>query len=534
MADFDFSTLITDRSASDLELLRDLLSTPVSEWTEEQLAAFNQAISKGAYNYTDLNRVTAAMDDINERLTAAGYKTGYQRVVVPHKAGSGGLPVITEYRYLRMTITAIRSGGSTVQLSEIELVDSDNGTDFPWPATTAVTSSIQAVSSEPAQNIIDGSTSTKFCSTAFTSGATLTIDLGEGNRVDLGLYNTWQWYTANDAPERDPVSFSLDVSNDGTHWLSVDSVSGASITETRQALAYSGSITLPTFTRVSYIESSGSEYVDTGIKPNQNTRVICGFRLLSDNGAHQVIFGSRTSSSSNQFAFGFAGHNSKTFRSDYGSGNVSFPSSLSVTGKYEVDKSKNVCSMGGETVNNTAATFSGEYNLCIFANSTAGEIDNFSTMDLTFCQIYDDNVLVRDYVPAKISDGTVGLYDLVGDVFYENSGAGEFTAGAELRQFDATSTEELDPYLWYEQDVPTESAMSAYLANVSALRGTLTLPANTPAVPRDMDGLTAAEANNIETILSTVNDYLVVLQKVFLRSGMAWAVSGGPGFYFVN
>ena len=72
--DFDFSTLITDRAPSDLELLRDLLSTPMSDWTAEQLAAFNQAASKGAYNYTDLNRVTACMDYLNERLTALGYE----------------------------------------------------------------------------------------------------------------------------------------------------------------------------------------------------------------------------------------------------------------------------------------------------------------------------------------------------------------------------------------------------------------------------------------------------------------------------
>ena len=82
MPDFDFSTLITDRSPSDLELLRDLLSTPMSEWTAEQLAAFNQAASKGAYNYTDLNRVTACMDYLNERLTALGYVTGYHPIIV--------------------------------------------------------------------------------------------------------------------------------------------------------------------------------------------------------------------------------------------------------------------------------------------------------------------------------------------------------------------------------------------------------------------------------------------------------------------
>ena len=82
MADFDFSTLITDRSPSDLELLRDLLSTPMSDWTAEQLAEFNQAASKGAYNYTDLNRVTEAMDYINGRLVSYGYSTTYHTVEI--------------------------------------------------------------------------------------------------------------------------------------------------------------------------------------------------------------------------------------------------------------------------------------------------------------------------------------------------------------------------------------------------------------------------------------------------------------------
>lgn len=35
--DFDFKTLITDRSAGDLELLRDLLATPLEDWTAEEL-----------------------------------------------------------------------------------------------------------------------------------------------------------------------------------------------------------------------------------------------------------------------------------------------------------------------------------------------------------------------------------------------------------------------------------------------------------------------------------------------------------------
>lgn len=84
---FDFSALITDRSQADLDTLRALLDVPLADWTVGQLAEFNQVISKGAYNYTDLNRVTACMDYLNEVLTEMGYVTGYQPIIVHPEAG---------------------------------------------------------------------------------------------------------------------------------------------------------------------------------------------------------------------------------------------------------------------------------------------------------------------------------------------------------------------------------------------------------------------------------------------------------------
>lgn len=77
--------LITDRSQSDVDAIRTLLARGKANWTAKELAEFNLARSKGAYNYTDLNRVTEAMDYINDRLVGYGYSTGYQKVEVPHE-----------------------------------------------------------------------------------------------------------------------------------------------------------------------------------------------------------------------------------------------------------------------------------------------------------------------------------------------------------------------------------------------------------------------------------------------------------------
>ena len=48
------------------------------------------------------------------------------------------------------------------------------------------------------------------------------------------------------------------------------------------------------------------------------------------------------------------------------------------------------------------------------------------------CTIKKDGVLVRDFIPCKSSDGTIGLWDDVNSVFYGNAGTGVFAAGPEF------------------------------------------------------------------------------------------------------
>lgn len=57
---------------------------------------------------------------------------------------------------------------------------------------------------------------------------------------------------------------------------------------------------------------------------------------------------------------------------------------------------------------------------------------------------------------------------------------------------------------WTQEDEPTREQMSQYLYCVSILRRALTVKADTPIVPDDMEGLTYQEANNIEKILQDV------------------------------
>ena len=212
---FDFSTLVTDRTMADV------------------LARNN----KGTYNAADLNRVDACLEDLVARLGRVGCNVpGYERVKIPRETK----PAKEEnFRYLRIIVNALRGNTTVFQVSEIKIL-SKSGESMPWPAETLVTSTMEETSeAESPKKLIDGSVETKFCSVHFSTGAQIDIDL-KSNILDRKEYTSWQWFTANDSPERDPVSFELQGSVDGSDFLTLDLVTNASITTTRNILAYTG------------------------------------------------------------------------------------------------------------------------------------------------------------------------------------------------------------------------------------------------------------------------------------------------------
>jgi len=75
MALSDFS-LITDRTQADVERYAELKAKGLHVMTEAEKAEWETSL-KGAYNYTDMNRVESAVEYAANRLTEAGY------VVIP-------------------------------------------------------------------------------------------------------------------------------------------------------------------------------------------------------------------------------------------------------------------------------------------------------------------------------------------------------------------------------------------------------------------------------------------------------------------
>ena len=179
------------------------------------------------------------------------------------------------------------------------------------------------------------------------------------------------------------------------------------------------------YTELTYIQSSGTQYIDTGFKPNQDTRVVGDMQFM-DNTSDNSLFGYRQSTSAQRYEF--FQHRSLLY-SPY---NTSTGSTIFMTtNKISIDKNKGTTLVNGSALSTiTYANFQCSGNLYLFALNKNGSVANVNGNKRIYsCQIYDNRTLTRNFVPCKNPSGVIGLYDVVNGVFYQNAGTGEFTAG---------------------------------------------------------------------------------------------------------
>lgn len=177
---------------------------------------------------------------------------------------------------------------------------------------------------------------------------------------------------------------------------------------------------------VSYIQTSGTQYINTNLKPNSKYRVVMDFQLTSVSG-WTCIFGSAdTSGNVNSFALW---HSGSAFMYYYGtSQSKTFPSSLTATGEHSVDCNAGTATMDGNSVSFSTLSFSGSQPLYLFCVNYGGTANYFAKGKWKPCKIYNENGdLVRDYIPVLDWDDVPCMYDKVGRKLYYNAGTGTFT-----------------------------------------------------------------------------------------------------------
>ena len=220
-----------------------------------------------------------------------------------------------------------------------------------------------------------------------------------------------------------------------------------------------------------YIESTGTQYIDTGFIPNQDSRVIMEVRFPIQD-THQYIFGARTTATSNTYGFGEVANS--YYRDHYNTGYDEY-SAASIDDFFIIDKNKNVTTIDGAyTITNTYTTFTSPVPMTLFGINHNGEIQMCAIADMAWCKIYDNDVLIRDYIPVQLrKTGEVGLWDKVNRVFYGNAGTGKFIGVKDnIPVIQSTGTQYVDTE--FKPNQKTKVVMDAQWDNYTALTITQT------------------------------------------------------------
>lgn len=190
------------------------------------------------------------------------------------------------------------------------------------------------------------------------------------------------------------------------------------------------------YIQLDYIEANGSQYIDSGITGHTGISVEANYMVTGLNGnaaTDGIIIGS--SNSANQRMYLAVNGSADPFAWELGASNykvASYKSKFNYKYNIKVNWTTQESALyidGIATDISSAATnFDNSTNMFILARNKGGA-QYFCHGRLYDMKIWDSDVLVRDFVPAKYKDGSVGLYDLVSNTFFTNKGTGSFGAG---------------------------------------------------------------------------------------------------------
>lgn len=271
-------------------------------------------------------------------------------------------------------------------------------------------------------------------SSVFYNGK-MTLWTGNGNGVSDKA--SWDWSrgtgsTESGLPDSDTViSISGSVAFDAASYVPHKAlIVDATLTGNCDWTGFDPSAA--TVTEVEYLDAPPFSYIDTGFRPDSNTRVVMDVTVQSGS---EYWFGMWTNKyNSGAFA---VGNDAASVYVGFGNSSTKFEPQLD-NDRHTIDFDKGVVKVDGTQKAAVAQTFDKlGYNIYLFLQNRIGTPTPRSngssiyqgTIRMHSCQIYDNGDLVRDYIPA--CRGTVfGLYEKKSGTFVENADTSHGTAFA--------------------------------------------------------------------------------------------------------
>lgn len=178
------------------------------------------------------------------------------------------------------------------------------------------------------------------------------------------------------------------------------------------------------YTITDYLQSSGTQYIDTGIKPTTTTDIEVTFTNDGTNIANQRLFGQSNSAGNTRFQMQM----NNTTATSWLVGVAGTNATVTIDATVEPKTVKLVSGEGVYVDDTLVSSFdrteTNDYSIWLFRG-----YDKYSSLKMYSAKIWQDGILVRNFVPVgRISDDAVGMFDTVGGKFYQNVGTGSFSS----------------------------------------------------------------------------------------------------------
>ncbi len=196
------------------------------------------------------------------------------------------------------------------------------------------------------------------------------------------------------------------------------------------------------FTRIEYLESTGTQWIDTGVRPNINTGFNIKF-IQNNTTADECPIGSRIGPDNNQMLFFMGATNEVYVNVGISPTRIENPNFTFATLKtaimhnkifklIETDTNQELLNIDFSNV--TANQLNYSLPLYIFSANQNNQQNRPFEGKIYYVKIYDNDTLVRDFIPVLDKNGTPCMYDKVENKFYYNAGTGQFIAGPVLNE----------------------------------------------------------------------------------------------------
>lgn len=189
------------------------------------------------------------------------------------------------------------------------------------------------------------------------------------------------------------------------------------------------------YREVEYIESTGTQYIDTRYVVNKNMKFKAVSQLSSTTATNSngitytvggtVLYRFQWAVVNSNFWLGCRGDSWNTVNADL------------EKHTFSVDLKNNTGSIDNitHTFNGSEKDYANLHSFILFAQWISGEskVGSYAYEKMYSFKLYDNNKLVRDFIPVvRITDGVAGMWDMANGTFYKSASSTEFSHGEYL------------------------------------------------------------------------------------------------------